>query len=318
MKEFIAKYRNEITGVLTGFDRLVLRGTLRSIAYAQGMDKCRTLNGILLKDFGRYAEHCSDQLEQASLAEAQRLGRPIEYLRSSQTDKEAMARQIAEETGRREGLVCVLRCIEPCSSFEVYRNGDQKQLELKKRQRKCMFLYHYQFHPQFGWMNARIQTWFPFSIQICLNGREWLAQQLARRQMDYLKHDNCLVWVEDWKKAQRMMDQQLRVPWPRLLDEIAKQVNPALQEILGKWAASYYWSTYQSEWATDVVFRDGEQLRGDLAVLHRCHEVFGAACTPGRQRSSELHCRSSPRLQAAARRDADQASSERQLTQGIR
>ena len=27
-------------------------------------------------------------------------------------------------------------------------------------------------------MNARIQTWFPFRIQICLNGREWLARQM--------------------------------------------------------------------------------------------------------------------------------------------
>jgi len=26
-------------------------------------------------------------------------------------------------------------------------------------------------------MHARVQTWFPFTIQICLNGREWLAQQ---------------------------------------------------------------------------------------------------------------------------------------------
>jgi hypothetical protein len=264
--------------VLTGFDRLVFRGTLRSLAYAQGMDKCRTLNGILLKDFGRYAERCSDELEKASLAEAQRLGRPIEYLRSSQTDKEAVARKIAEETGMREGLVCVLRCIEPCSSFEVYRNRDQKQLELKKRQRKCMFLYHYQFHRRFGWMNARIQTWFPFSIQICLNGREWLAQQLARKRMEYVKHDNCLVWVENWKKAQQVMDQQLRVHWPRLLDEIAEQVNPALNEILGKWKASYYWSTYQSEWATDVVFGDGERLRKLYERMVR-YSVTSLSCT---------------------------------------
>jgi len=57
MQELIAKYGNEITGTgRTGFDRLVFRGTLRSLAYAEGMNKCRTLNGVLLKDFGRYAE----------------------------------------------------------------------------------------------------------------------------------------------------------------------------------------------------------------------------------------------------------------------
>lgn len=133
--------------MLTGFDRLVLRGTLRSLAYAQGMDKCRTRNGILRKDFGRWAERCSQELEKISLAEAQRLGRPIEYLRSSQIDTEALARKIAEEKGIQEGWVCVWRCREPCSSLEVYRNRDQKQLELKKRQRKCMFLYPISFIP---------------------------------------------------------------------------------------------------------------------------------------------------------------------------
>jgi hypothetical protein len=32
MNEFIAKYWQEISGTLTGFDRLVFRGSLRSIA----------------------------------------------------------------------------------------------------------------------------------------------------------------------------------------------------------------------------------------------------------------------------------------------
>jgi hypothetical protein len=33
MKEFIAKHQAQILGVLSGFDRLVFRGTLRGIAY---------------------------------------------------------------------------------------------------------------------------------------------------------------------------------------------------------------------------------------------------------------------------------------------
>jgi len=27
-------------------------------------------------------------------------------------------------------------------------------------------------------MHARIQTWFPFRVFACVNGREWLARQL--------------------------------------------------------------------------------------------------------------------------------------------
>lgn len=278
MNEFIAKYQDEMSGVLTGFDRLVFRGSLRSIAYAQGMDKCRTLNGVLLKDFGKYAEKASKRLEEASLAEAKRLGRPIEYLRSSKTDKDELARRIAEQKGIAVGLVCVLRSIEPCASFEVYRNRNEKQLELKSRQRKCMHLYHYQFHPVFGWMSARVQTWFPFSIQICLNGREWLAQQMNQIRCPYARRDNCMVWVEDWQRAQHLMKQQLTVNWPQLLDGIAAQINPAREEILGPWKVGYYWSTYQCEWATDVVFRDGGRMRTLYERMVR-HSMTALSCT---------------------------------------
>ena len=37
MLKFIASHQDQISGVLSGFDRLVFRGTLRSIAYAAGM-----------------------------------------------------------------------------------------------------------------------------------------------------------------------------------------------------------------------------------------------------------------------------------------
>jgi hypothetical protein len=88
------------------------------------------------------------------------------------------ARRIAAEDGITRGPVCVLTYVEPCRSFQIYRNRDTKHLELQPRDRKCLFLYHYAVHPVFGFLNARIQTWFPFSIQICLNGREWLAHQM--------------------------------------------------------------------------------------------------------------------------------------------
>src|SRR5260370_36778319 len=37
MNEFIARHAQGITGVLSGFDRLVFRGTLRPISYPEGM-----------------------------------------------------------------------------------------------------------------------------------------------------------------------------------------------------------------------------------------------------------------------------------------
>ena len=53
-------------------------------------------------------------------------------------------------------------------------------------------------------MNVRLQTWFPFDIQVCLNGREWLARQLTRRGCDCKRLDNCFPWIENVDLAQRL------------------------------------------------------------------------------------------------------------------
>jgi hypothetical protein len=261
MQEFIAKHRDEITGVLSGFDRLVFRGTLRSLSHVNGMDTYLTMNKILRKDFGRHVQQISERLKQASLAEARKLGRPIQYLASPEADKEGLAQKIAAQDHIREGLVGVLTAVELCRSFEIYRNRETKQLDLVPRWRKCLFLYHYWIHPRWGFMHARIQTWFPFSIQVCLNGREWLARQMEAAHLKFVRQDNCFPWVEDWTQAQQLLDAQLRVKWASLLDEVARQLNPAHDAIFRTFEAHYYWTVYQSEWATDVVFRQAATLR---------------------------------------------------------
>ncbi len=267
MNEFIAKFGDEILGVLSGFDRLVLRGTLRAICYPQGMEGYLSGNSVLLKDFARHVHQVSRQLKQASLALAEKLGRTVKYLASSQVSKEEVAQAIAAEQKITEGPVCVLSCVETCQSFEVHRNRETKRLELESRLRKCLFLYHYSIHPVFGFVNARIQTWFPFPIQICLNGREWLARRMDAEGLGYLRQDNCFPWIEDFAHAQELMNAQLRISWRQELDAIARQLNPLHEAIFHRLPLDYYWSTFQSEWASDIVFREA-------AVLRRLHPLL--------------------------------------------
>lgn len=261
MHEFIAKHREQITGTLSGFDRLVFRGTLRSISHPEGMMRYLSANRVLLKDFESHVKQVTAQLKAASTASAEAEGRPTLYLESSSVSKEEIAREIAVKNRIRAGLICVISCVEPCWSFEIYRDRETKMLVLKPRSRKCLFLYHYRMDPVFGFMNARIQTWFPFPIQICLNGREWLARQMDAAGIKYVAQDNCFPWIEDWTLGQQLMNQQLGTDWPVVLDHVAEQLNPIHGQIFEKQPASYYWSTYQSEWAIDVVFRQAKNLR---------------------------------------------------------
>jgi hypothetical protein len=202
----------------------------------------------------------TSRIKEASLALAQHTLRLVKYLQSSQIHKEDVAREIAMKDNVSEGLICVLTCVEPCQSFEIYRNRELKKLELQHRFRKCLHIYHYFIDPQFGFMSARIQTWFPMSIQVCINGREWLAQQLDQQGIGYQKRDNCFTWLEDLPSAQELMDRLLRSSWSVILNKISAQLNPLHNELFDRFPAMYYWSVYQSEWATDIMFKSPDRL----------------------------------------------------------
>ena len=269
MQRFIARYRQLVTGVLSGFDRLVFRGTLLPLMRQGGMFFFLERAGVRLLDFKDFVTRTSDRVKEAAYAEAARLGRPVHYLESSQWDKEKIAQRVLAERPIGRGLICVLTAVEPCMSFEYHRSADPKERGLRLRPKKCLHLYKYFLHPQFGFMSARLQTWFPFNVQICLNGREWLARQLRRRRSDFKRADNCFTWLGNVELAQRLMDEQLHTDWPAVLDAIARRLNPLHAEIFEAQPMQYYWSGYQIEWATDVMFKDPRTLAGIYPALVR-------------------------------------------------
>ena len=155
-------------------------------------------------------------------------------------------------------------------SFEYHRAQDPAQRGLRLKTAKCLHLYKYYLHPRFGFIGARIQTCFPFNVQIWLNGREWLACQLQRRgATDFTRCDNCFTWLGNPALAQRLMDRQLTIAWKQTLDAIARKLNPLHQRIFKSWPLTYYWSAYHSEWATDVLFRDANTLAALYPALVR-------------------------------------------------
>src|ERR1700716_4220406 len=65
MHEFIAKHQDKIAGTLSGFDRLVFRGHLRSIGHPQGMMSYLWTNQVYLKNFGDHVEMVTKRLKEA-------------------------------------------------------------------------------------------------------------------------------------------------------------------------------------------------------------------------------------------------------------
>ena len=260
MNPFLQRHASVVSGMLSGFDRVRFRGTLRLLANAAGLGCLLSYLGVLLKDFKEYAQSASEQVKAASLASALSAGRPVRYLSDPSIRKEQVARQIVKQDGIGQGLICVLSAVEPCWSFHIHRNRQEKRLELASGYRKCLHLYHYYQHPQLGFMHARLQTWFPFNLFVCINGREWLARQLDQARIGYVRRDNCFTRVADIPAAQALLDRQLKTNWQTMLGRIGQQVNPGLATLLARRPVDYYWSAEETEWASDVMFGNPAQL----------------------------------------------------------
>lgn len=260
MLGFVQRHAEKVTGVLHGFDRLRFRGTLRKLVFLEGMMEFLWKTKVLLKDFGSYVKDVTKQIKDAAEQTAEQAGRPLKYLTSSSLDKESVARKIATADRVEQGLICVLSCVENCHSFEVGGNRRIKQLELRFVPRKCLHYYFYMQHPRLGFLHARFQSWFPFDLRVCMNGREWLCRELDRAGIRYARRENCLIDVADLEHAQRLLDDQSRTDWLMQLDEFATLAHPLRTKIFQAWPVDYYWSLDESEWASDVMFRSPHHL----------------------------------------------------------
>jgi hypothetical protein len=269
MRSFLTRFAALVRGVLSGFDRLFFCGTLRNLSHCRGLQHYLWVHRIPYKDFADHSLEVTARLEAASLRQARQRGREIRYLHSAQHRKEDIARVIAARDRIREGLICVLRRVDPCMSFQINKNYRTHKLEIHYRQRKCLHLYPYPIHPVFGFMHARIQTWFPFRVYVCLHGREWLARQMDQAKLHYVRRDNTFTWLEDVAAAQALFAQQLQANWPSLLGGLAEALNPIHNDLFARYRCRYYWSVCDSEWASDVMFRDRVALHAVYPRLLR-------------------------------------------------
>jgi hypothetical protein len=96
-------------------------------------------------------------------------------------------------------------------------------------------------------------------MHVGINGRELLAEQLKRARVASSKVDNCFTAIGDFRKAQRLLDAQVKQDWSAVLERLAARSNPLHRKLLPA-VRPYYWSLEASEWATDILFRTPAEL----------------------------------------------------------
>jgi hypothetical protein len=269
METFLSIHQDIVTGTLSTFDRIIFKGHLLDFFPQNGLANFLSRQGILLKDFGGYVEKTSVELKAHIQQLATEAKRPYIYLEKNLTakgdqSKEGRAREIAQHDNVTTGLVCVFAVVEPCWSFGVKGNPKTRKLEVRRQYRKCLHFYLYYQDAEFGLIHLRLQSWFPFEMQVYLNGREWLARQLDQRGVAYTRYDNKLTHIADLQVAHALCAQFVRRKWPRTLKAFAKRVNPLLPRFRRAGLRDYYWVLHQAEYATDVFFKN----RASLATLY--------------------------------------------------
>ncbi len=277
MNAFVQKFSSVVKGFLSGFDRIVFKGSILPLMYDEGVGRFCRGRGILNKEYKHWMmEQTGKVVDDATHYALEHCDSPITPIMSSRTRKDEIARERQRETDIRSGLIGVWSAVESCYSYKARYCAESGYPRLRGDWTKCKHLYFYFDDQDFGFMNIRLQTWFPYHIQIALNGREWLRRGLEGHGCDFMAKGNKFLHIGDYTLAQRLLDEQLDTRWEQMLDGFLPAVFPAMKGILGP-HLSYYWTLWQSEWATDLIFPTSRHLAGISDSLLRHAFMTGTA-----------------------------------------
>jgi hypothetical protein len=255
------RYRKQIAGVLSCYDRIIIQGTVPKWCYASGMTAYFYEHKIRIFDYPKWAEPLRDAIRTNMERLAAESEIQIEFVRSKKSfRKEQRVKEILEKRGEAPGLVCILSAMEPCGSYKPWQDQKTHKTYLKPDGGKCLHYYVYCIDADLGLCYVRVPTWCPFRLQVYCNGHSHLARQLSKRQIEYRVLDNAFGWIADLQHAQKLADSFSVEMLHRKLDEFADRYCPEIRHF----GLSYHWSLDQVEFATDVVF----QRQSDLQAIY--------------------------------------------------
>ncbi len=277
MNTILEQYKDKINGTFSFFDRMIIKGHIFQLFSLSGRKFFLSSLNVLLKDFPSYANQVTSQIVShvENLAAFQE--RPLIYLTSSKLPKEQTALGILKDNPVEEGLICILSVVENCQTFQPLKREDGL-LELRSVTRKCKYYYFYYLDKNFGFMHVKLQTWFPFMIQVYINGREMIKHKFDENNISYRMYDNSFFEISDIDRAQELADKFDSKTLCRQLDLFAHKVNPYLDTIENILHAGYHWCVDQCEYATDVMFKSREALE-DIYPSLVGHAFYDFKCT---------------------------------------
>jgi len=258
LSRFVTKFTSLIVAVLSCFDRVIFKGYL-PITNGPALEGfVDHVLKIRRKDFMDFAEEQSEILVNFAKRLAQEASAEYHFLQGK-TRKDKLVDQLLRQRPFNDALICVLCCMECCPSFKLVHAKDRPGLINARRPQRV--LYFYFLDPDLGLIYVRLTTWFPFTVQVYLNGHSWLEKKMLMRGLGFNLQDNAFTSLDDPKAAQELADSFAQQNWRKILDRLARQVNPLMKQPWFR-GLSYYWVIDQAEFSTDLIFTSREALAG--------------------------------------------------------
>jgi hypothetical protein len=247
----VDRYAENLHGVLSCFDRIIITGTLPGACYAGGMTSFLYARGIRIFDYPRFAEPLRNRIRERAQEVCAAAGVHIEHVNQRHLRKEDLVARVLRSRGHAPGLVHVISAMEGCPSYQPWHDKASGKTFLRPEQGKCLHYYFYFIDDEFGLCYLRVPTWAPFGLQFYCNGHSALALALRREGIDFVQEDNAFLRVADIGRAQALADQFNPDALHRRLERYAQWLCPVL-DVFGQ---RYHWSLRQVEYSTDLMFR---------------------------------------------------------------
>ncbi len=276
MCKMIDQYADKIKGQFSFFDRMIINGYFRPLLSEQTRIGYLYSMGIPLRDFTEYFKDVTDRLLKQIEDSAGELGRPVVYLPSAKDRKEDIAKGFLLSDPVDEGLICVLKTLESCRTAKVV--GREGRHFLRSSYTKCLHYYLYYLDREFGFMFVKIQTWFPFNIQVYINGRELMKHIFDANGISYQCYDNSFTDISDVAKAQELADRFDSSKLCRRPDAFARSLSPFPDTVQKNFGQGYFWCMDQCEFATDIMFKERSFLE-DIYPSLVGHAFYDFSCT---------------------------------------
>ena len=277
MCKILDQYADKIKGSFSFFDRMIINGYLPPLMNEYSRSAALYQLGVPYKNFKSYFMDVTNSITDHIENSASKLKRPIQYLASPNERKEDIAKRILSQSPIDDGLICVLKTLESCRTAKVY-GSDSGKLGVKSCYTKCLHYYLYYLDKVYGFLFVKIQTWFPFNIQVYINGREMMKPVFHKNNISYQCYDNSFIDISDVAQAQALADKFDSKKLCKNLDAFAKSINPFLDTVQNTFGQGYYWCVNQCEFATDVMFKERSFLE-DIYPSLVGHAFYDFTCT---------------------------------------